>query len=343
MNLDSREYAQFEHAQKLKGSAKNNLDRREQAQFEHAQTVDEANKVVRGEAWVPEVFPQAEASALPGDVSEVVEIFCQEEAERDGFFASRLQAEFYSRLQDEDDEVVAAAAAEAEHERLCQEEAERLQAEDDEIVAAAAAEAEHEVVAAAAAEVEHEVVAAAAPAAQFPEEGSRLPAGTDFTMQGATPDEVRRTLGSVITRPELKDAFLSKPPFRFIHDVFSNVTACTGFGKGLFADLETDDRENIWTSGKSGLFKVRGEDGKFQHRATYLSRIIRCVEIANDSRVDETLTQHMLSGTEPQQTWAFLIALAQAATENCALSASAVKCVHKLADGESIQDRYRDA
>ena len=41
----------------------------------------QANKVVRGEAWVPEVFPQAEASALPGDVSEVVEIFCQEEAE----------------------------------------------------------------------------------------------------------------------------------------------------------------------------------------------------------------------------------------------------------------------
>ena len=105
----------------------------------------QANKVVRGEAWAPEVFPQAEASALPGDVSEVVEIFCQEEAERDGFFASRLQAEFYSRLQDEDDEVVAAAAAEAEHERLCQEEAERLQAEDDEVVAAAAAEVEHEV------------------------------------------------------------------------------------------------------------------------------------------------------------------------------------------------------
>ena len=103
MNLDSREYAQFEHAQKLKGSAKNNLDRREQAQFEHAQTVDEANKVVRGEAWAPEVFPQAEASALPGDVSEVVEIFCQEEAER---------------LQAEDDEVVAAAAAEVEHEVL---------------------------------------------------------------------------------------------------------------------------------------------------------------------------------------------------------------------------------
>ena len=63
----------------------------------------QANKVVRGEAWVPEVFPQAEASALPGDVSEVVEIFCQEEAER---------------LQAEDDEVVAAAAAEVEHEVL---------------------------------------------------------------------------------------------------------------------------------------------------------------------------------------------------------------------------------
>ena len=98
------------------------------------------------------------------------------------------------------------------------------------------------------------------------------------------------------------------------------------------------------TSGPlASLTSGRGEDGKFQHRATYLSRIIRCVEIGNDSRVDETLTQHMLSGTEPQQTWAFLFALAQAATENCALSASAVKCVHKLADGESIQDRYRDA
>ena len=76
-------------------------------------------------------------------------------------------------------------------------------------------------------------------------------------MPGATPDEVRRTLVSVITRPELKDTFLSKPPFRFIHDVFSNVTACTGFGKGLFADLERDDRENLWTSGKSDLWQRR--------------------------------------------------------------------------------------
>ncbi|XP_042636915.1 TRAF3-interacting protein 1 [Orycteropus afer afer] len=52
---------------------------------------------------------------------------------------------------------------------------------------------------------------------------------------------VRRTqdaLGKVIRRPPLTEKLLSKPPFRYLHDVITEVIRTTGFMKGLYTDTE---------------------------------------------------------------------------------------------------------
>lgn len=43
----------------------------------------------------------------------------------------------------------------------------------------------------------------------------------------------QNTLGPLITKPTLKDALLQRPPFRFLHDIVTNLLAATGFPVGL--------------------------------------------------------------------------------------------------------------
>uniref|UniRef100_A0A4W3I0S9 TRAF3-interacting protein 1 n=1 Tax=Callorhinchus milii TaxID=7868 RepID=A0A4W3I0S9_CALMI len=46
------------------------------------------------------------------------------------------------------------------------------------------------------------------------------------------------TLGKVIKKPPLTEKLLSKPPFRYLHDIFTEVIKTTGFLKGLFTEYE---------------------------------------------------------------------------------------------------------
>ncbi|MEE6490823.1 hypothetical protein FKM82_016017 [Ascaphus truei] len=55
------------------------------------------------------------------------------------------------------------------------------------------------------------------------------------------PSVLRRTqesLGKVIRKPPLTDKLLGKPPFRYLHDILSEVIRTTGFFKGLYTESE---------------------------------------------------------------------------------------------------------
>ena len=52
--------------------------------------------------------------------------------------------------------------------------------------------------------------------------------------------ETQRTLGSLVTKPKLSTRLLSKPPFRFIHDIVMEVIRLTGFAHDLYDESECD-------------------------------------------------------------------------------------------------------
>ena len=60
-----------------------------------------------------------------------------------------------------------------------------------------------------------------------------------------------------LSKPKLSLKLLSKPPFRFLHDLVMNTSRATGFGAGLFDDEDMDPKA-MDKAGKIGfLTKVQ--------------------------------------------------------------------------------------
>ncbi|XP_045649933.1 TRAF3-interacting protein 1 isoform X2 [Ursus americanus] len=57
-------------------------------------------------------------------------------------------------------------------------------------------------------------------------------------MNAAVVKRTQEALGKVIRRPPLTEKLLSKPPFRYLHDIITEVIKVTGFMKGLYTDAE---------------------------------------------------------------------------------------------------------
>jgi hypothetical protein len=106
----------------------------------------------------------------------------------------------------------------------------------------------------------------------------------------------QQILGDLITRPKLTEKLLSKPPFRFLHDVVMEVIRATGFGQGLYSDFESDSAN------------VADKNQKMN----FLEKIIKVVGIQLNTLV-EARPNRIVAGLEPQNTNAFLQLLAVAA------------------------------
>lgn len=57
-------------------------------------------------------------------------------------------------------------------------------------------------------------------------------------MSQETIGKTIEVLGQIIQKPPLNHKLLSRPPFRYIHDIFSEVINTTGYFAGLYNEEE---------------------------------------------------------------------------------------------------------
>ena len=115
-------------------------------------------------------------------------------------------------------------------------------------------------------------------------------------------DEIAKTqevLQPLLQRPQLKEKFLSKPPFRFLHDIVTGLLKATGFGEGLYEETELD----------SGNLKDR--EGKVE----FLRKLILVIGICRGTKID-VREGKIVAGLEPEKTNIMLQELAYAARDD---------------------------
>ena len=82
---------------------------------------------------------------------------------------------------------------------------------------------------------------------------------------------------------------LSKPPFRYLHDIYTATTAATGFGQGLYSGPELDSKS------------ITEKDDKIN----FLVKLIQLTELVVGEELDVKPTK-VVAGHEPEKTNLFL-------------------------------------
>jgi TRAF3-interacting protein 1 len=120
--------------------------------------------------------------------------------------------------------------------------------------------------------------------------------------------QTQATLGTIVKKPRLTDNLLKKPPFRFLHDVVSEVTRQTGFPDQLFPEEEM--------IGKA----IKDKETKL----SYLNKLVCCIGNALGSPVNVN-PKKIVAGHEPEKTNGMLQALYEVATGDPAAAQQAVQ------------------
>ncbi|TSK92920.1 TRAF3-interacting protein 1 [Bagarius yarrelli] len=126
-------------------------------------------------------------------------------------------------------------------------------------------------------------------------------------MNGAVVKKTQETLGKVIKKPPLTEKLLSKPPFRYLHDIVSEVIRTTGFMKGLYeeAEMKSDN--------------VKDKDSKI----AFLQKAIDVVMLVSGEPV-AAKPARIVAGHEPEKTNELLQTIAKC-------------CLNKLSSDEAVR------
>ncbi|XP_067325975.1 TRAF3-interacting protein 1 isoform X4 [Anolis sagrei] len=126
-------------------------------------------------------------------------------------------------------------------------------------------------------------------------------------MQGSMVRRTQELLGRVIRKPPLTERLLSKPPFRYLHDVIGEVIRSTGFMKGLYTEAEMKSDN------------VKDKDAKI----SFLQKAIDVVIMVTGEPL-AVKPARIVAGHEPERTNELLQAIAKC-------------CLNELSSDEAVQ------
>lgn len=98
-------------------------------------------------------------------------------------------------------------------------------------------------------------------------------------------------------KPKMTEKLLTKPPFRYLHDIFLATMGATGFGNGLYSEEEMDSKANHEKDAKIAI----------------LTKMITLTEMMIEEKLDVKPSK-IVAGMEPERTNYFLQQLFRAAT-----------------------------
>ena len=135
--------------------------------------------------------------------------------------------------------------------------------------------------------------------------------------------KTQEQLGKYVQKPPLTEKLLSKPPFRFLHDVVTAVITSQGVLTGLYQDDEMHS-ENV----KEKEAKIR-----------YLEKLIDCLSFALGGPPLGAKPSKIVSGQEPGKTNELLQALARVAQRNIDTSSAVQKVLNGEKPGKKSSSR----
>ena len=112
-------------------------------------------------------------------------------------------------------------------------------------------------------------------------------------------EETKTMYESLFSKPKMNEKLLTKPPFRYLHDIFTATMAATKFGTGLFEGPELDAKS------------ITDKEAKIN----FLVKLIQLTELVTGQQIDVKPSK-IVAGQEAEKTNAFLQAMFAAATAN---------------------------
>lgn len=109
--------------------------------------------------------------------------------------------------------------------------------------------------------------------------------------------ETAQLYEQLFQKPKMSEKLLTKPPFRYLHDIFTATMAKTGFGEGLFQGEELNSK---------------GFEDK-DSKVAWLVKLIALVQMMIGEEID-VKPSLVLAGQAADKTNIFLQAMFQAAT-----------------------------